>query len=165
MMIGSLLREPIFCFTTIKTADHRVFKMATHCSKWLPAVFRVDFSLYRHRKMATLWKIFAGRWGILPIGTHWAVFNAFQWTFYFHLMMISFYSNFAGTDYCRQVRHHCTNMNVPTQVEITRVQPHGARLSTHDFATAVGSAEPSYHTVLHNPLPSPGRRRDDKPLC
>ena len=35
------------------------------------------------------------------------VFNAFQLTFLFHLMRISFYSNFAGTDYPCQVRHHC----------------------------------------------------------
>ena len=41
--IGSLLREPILRITTIKTADRRVFKIAAGCSKWLPAVFRMDF--------------------------------------------------------------------------------------------------------------------------
>ena len=69
-MIGSLLREPILRITSIKTADRRVFKMATGCSKWLPAVFRRHFSQDRHPKMATVWRIFAGRAGIQPIGTH-----------------------------------------------------------------------------------------------
>ena len=83
-------------------------KMAARYSKWLPTVLRTDSSHYRHQKMATLWRIFTLWWGISPIGTHWAVFSAFQWAFYFHLTMISFYSDFAGIDYHRQARHHCT---------------------------------------------------------
>ena len=59
--------------------------------------------------MTALWRIFAGCWGISPIRTHWAVFNAFQWAFYFHLTTILFYSNFAGMDYRRQARHHCSS--------------------------------------------------------
>ena len=36
------------------------------------------------------------------------VFNAFQWFFLkFRLMTISLYSDFAGTDYCRQAGPHC----------------------------------------------------------
>ena len=41
--ISSLLREPILRITMIKTTDRRVFKMAAGFSKWLPAVFRMDF--------------------------------------------------------------------------------------------------------------------------
>ena len=76
-LISSLFREPIFCFTTSG------FKMATGCRKWLPAVLGTDSSHYRHQKMAAVWRIFVGRAGISPIGTHWTVFNAFQWFFYF----------------------------------------------------------------------------------
>ena len=94
-MISSLLWGPIFHFTTIKTADHRVFKMALRC-------------IYG--------RFFAERWGILPIGTHWAVFNAFQWAFLFHLMRITLYSDFAGTDYPRQVRHHCSCLLVSCEL-------------------------------------------------
>ena len=105
--IGSLLCEPILRITTIKTADCRVFKMATGFSKCLPAVFRRHFLLHRHPKMAALWRILAGRAGIAAIGTHWMVFNVFQWAFLFRLMRISLYSDFTGTDYPRQAKHHC----------------------------------------------------------
>ena len=81
-MIGPLLRELIFRFTTIKTADRWVSKWLPAASKWLPAVFRKAFSLYRHWKMATLWRIFAGCWGILPIGTHWTGFQCISMGFF-----------------------------------------------------------------------------------
>ena len=56
--IGSLLREPILRIMTIKTAHHRVFKMATGCSKWLPTVLRDGFLAIQAPKMATVWRIF-----------------------------------------------------------------------------------------------------------
>ena len=49
-----------FCFTTIKTADRRVVKMATACLKWLPAVLRDGFVAIQAAKMAVVWRIFAG---------------------------------------------------------------------------------------------------------
>ena len=57
------------------------------------------------------------------------------------------------------------NMNIPPQVQVMRVQPLGARPPTHDFAAAASSTEPSYHSVACNRLASPGRRRDEEPLC
>ena len=95
-MIGSLLREPIFCLMAIKTADCRVFRMAARCEKWLPAMcFRMDLSLYRHRKMAALWRIFAARWGISPIGTHWTGFQCISMGF-----LLSLDDNFVLQRFC-----------------------------------------------------------------
>ena len=50
--ISSLLREPILHIMMIKTADRCIFKMATGCSKWLPAVFLNGFLALQAPKMA-----------------------------------------------------------------------------------------------------------------
>ena len=49
--------------------------------------------------------------------------------------------------------------NIPSQVEIMKVWPHGARRSTHRSPTAAGAVVSSYRVVLCNRLATlqPGR--------
>ena len=77
-------------------------KMAPHCAlgripritgtrKWLPyGGSSLDAEVFR------------------PLEPIEPVFSAFQWAFSFCLMRISLNSNLNGTNYPRQVRHHCT---------------------------------------------------------
>ena len=69
--------------------------------------------------------------------------------------MILLNSDFSGMDYHRLARHHC----ILPQVEITRVWPCGAGLSTHHSTVDVCLMEPSYRTIVHNGLVTllPGR--------
>ena len=83
--IGSLLWEPILCITTIKTADCWVFKMATGCLKWLPAVLTDGFLTIQAPKMAAVWRIFAGQWAFIPLECIEWVSMHFSWVFYFVL--------------------------------------------------------------------------------
>ena len=98
-MIGSLLWEPIFALRRSKTADLWVFKMATRCLKWLPAVLR-DSSLYRHRK----WPPYGRSSLDGEFSTHWNALNGFnvvQWAFKFCFTIFSLNSDFPGMDYHR----------------------------------------------------------------
>ena len=74
-----------FHFPTIKTADCRVFKMATGCSKWLPAVLGDRFLAILAPKMATVWRIFTGRWVFSPLERIELFWMCFNWFFNFAL--------------------------------------------------------------------------------
>ena len=90
--IVSLLREPILHITTIKTADRRVFKMATGCSKWLPAMLRDEFLAIQAPKMAGVWRNFAG----------WCVFSPLECINRFLMCFIGFFI-FALRRFCSTV--------------------------------------------------------------
>ena len=104
-LISSLLREPIFCSTTIKNGWLSGFKMAPRCALgWIPRITGT------------------GKWPpygvslldaevLRPLECIEPVFNAFQWAFSFRLTRISLNSDFNGTNYPRQARHHCTFVN------------------------------------------------------
>ena len=102
-MIGSLLRELILRITTIKTADHRVFKMATSCSKWLPLFLGDIFHCTGTRK----WPPYGGSSLDEQVFRPLERIERFSMCFLFCLMRISLYSDFAGTDYPCQASHHC----------------------------------------------------------
>ena len=88
----------------IKNSWSSGFKMAACC---FPDLFLEDSDW----KWLPLWRIFAGWWGISPIGMHWTCFQCISMGF-FCLTTISLYSDFAGTDYRRQAGHHCIAVSV-----------------------------------------------------
>ena len=84
-----------FCFTTIRNSWSSGFKMATSWRKCPPAVLRDGFLTAQAWKMATPMEDLRWTVSFQPIGTHWGVFNAFQWAFLFRFTMFSLYRDFA----------------------------------------------------------------------
>ena len=106
-MIGSLFREPIF-------TSQRSKQLIVRVSKWPPAVQNgsplCSGQIFRCTGIRK-WPPYGGpsldAEVFRPLERIEPVFNAFQWAFIFRLTRILLYSDFAGTDYPHQVRHHC----------------------------------------------------------